>query len=132
LSAIPTLPFALIGGASLIALAAVLIFGSYTREIMLRGVISGAREEVVSTVVQASGLRVGENVLLEFPSQSVGPGPFHARISSVAAVPAGESAYRVGLEIPAALRSAIGVHFFLRVPLERRHVYQWVIPCLSK
>ena len=116
----------------LTSLVTVLIFGSYTRQTTLQGVISGAREEVVVTPPSPEALHIGEDLLLDVQATSVAGGPFTARISSVApSSVSGRSLHQVRLKIPAALRRDVGMRFLLHVPLERRHIYQWMFPCLS-
>lgn len=129
---IPQLPLAPLGIAMLTTLVIVLIFGSYGRQTTFRGVISGAREEVVVISASIPSLQVGEDLALNVQAANATGGPFRARIASVAtsSVSSG-SLYRVTLEIPAALRREVGARFSLHVPLERRHIYQWMFPCLS-
>jgi hypothetical protein len=126
------LPLAPLGMAVLIMLVTALIFGSYGRQATLRGVISGAREEVVVTSASIPSLHVGEELPLNVQAAHAAGGPFRARIASVvtSSISTG-SLYRVTLEIPAALRREVGARFSLHVPLQRRHIYQWMFPCLS-
>ena len=132
LPAVLQLTLAPLGIGMLATLVTILIFGSYGRQTTLRGVISGAREEMVVISVSKPCLHIGEDLPLNMQAANAAGGPVRARIASVArsSVSSG-SLYRVSLEIPATLRSEVGAHFFLHVPLERRHIYQWMFPCLS-
>ena len=132
LCVIPQLPLASLGIGMLTTLITVLIFGSYGRQTTLRGVISGAREEVVVISTSIPSVHVGEDLLLNVQAAHAAGGPFRARIASVAiSTVSSGSLYRVTLEIPVALRREVGARFSLHVPLERRHIYQWMFPCLS-
>lgn len=132
LPAVPQLLLAPLGIGMLTTLVTVLIFGSCGRQTTLRGVISGAREEVVVISVSTPSFHVGEDLPLNVQTANAAGGPVRTRIASVArsSLPSG-TLYRVTLEIPAALRSEVGARFLLHVPLKRRHIYQWMFPCLS-
>jgi hypothetical protein len=132
LCAIPQLTLASLGIGMLTTLITVLIFGSYGRQTTLRGVISGAREEVVITSASIPSLHVGEDLPVNVKAANAAGGPFRAQIASIAtsSISSGPL-YRVTLEIPTALRREVGARFSLQVPLERRHIYQWMFPCFS-
>jgi hypothetical protein len=131
LPAIPQLPLALLGVVMLTSLVAILTFGSYRRQTMCSGVITGSHEQVLVISVSAISLHVGEDLPLEVQAGRAAGGPFTARVAWVAPSASGRSVCRVGVEIPAALRKEAGVHFLLRGPLERRRIYQRMLSCFS-
>jgi hypothetical protein len=132
LPALPQLLLAALALLMLTALIIILVLGSYRRQTTVSGLISGAREEVVLINVSTAPLHVGEHLPLSVQAAHTAGEPSWARIVfvSTSSISSG-SPYRVTLEIPAALRRQVGVRFLLHVPLQRRHVYQWMFPCLS-
>jgi hypothetical protein len=132
LCVIPQLPLAWLGIGMLTAVIATLIFGSYGRQTTRLGVITGAREAVVVVSASTPSLYVGAELPLNMQTPNAGMGPFKVRVGAVAPLSASSgSLYRVTLEIPAALRRETGARFLLHVPLERRHIYQWMFLCFS-
>jgi hypothetical protein len=131
-SVISPATLALIAAVLLGCFLGVLILGSWTRYVVVEGVISGSRQEIVVTASQARGIHVGQSLSLELKSVHAARGPFHARISSIRPSPGTDgSLYHIGLDIPATLGAAAGVRFRLRIPSERRRVYQWMFPCCA-
>jgi hypothetical protein len=131
LRVIRPLPLALLGIGMLTAVIATLIFGSSGRQTTLRGVFTGAREEALVIGAGTPPLRVGEELPLHVQAANAACGSFSVRVAAVTPLSAsGGQLYRLTLQIPGALRREAGARFLLDVRLERRHICQWMFPCL--
>lgn len=112
---------------------AILAFGSYTRYTTIRGVITGVRDEVVLAAVPRPKLRVGQYLRVEVQAAGGASENADARITSITQSPASSRfPYRIGLDIPRVFLRRHGWRFLVRIPLERRHVYEWLLPCRFK
>ncbi len=113
------------------SLLAILILGSYTRHTTLVGVISGARQETVTAAVSAGVLHAGQDLRIEVQVPGKVSEAGRARIISItASAGPGRYLYRIHLEIPGVCRRETGGRFLVRIPNERRHLYEWIWPCL--
>lgn len=113
------------------SLLAILILGSYTRHTTLVGVISGARQETVTAAVSAGELHAGQDLRIEVQAPGKVSKAGRARIISItASPPPGRHLYRIQLEVPKVCRRELGGHFLVCIPNERRHLYEWIMPCL--
>jgi len=127
---IPPISLALTGCISLAGLLAILFLGVYTRETTLEGITNGPQTGIVLKDTQAHLLKPGESVPFQVQGSDRARGRFTAEIASIVPVPeSGNSLYRVRLRLPSSLSTAQGKAFLVRIPLERRHIYEWMVSC---
>ena len=121
---------AIAGSAMLAALLALLLMGSYTRKATLEGVANGSKIDVGLTEEQAHALTPGASLTLEWTSSDGVRGAFSARIDSIA--PAGGGAaspYQMRLITPSSFGAMQRKPLRLRIPVERRQIYEWMFLC---
>jgi hypothetical protein len=100
----------------------------YTREVALEGVISGPEIEVTLSDSHAHLLRAGATVAIDGKGPDGIPERFRGQISSI--IPSGEgdeSSYRIRLTAPSNIPPREGETLLVRIPLERRRIYQWMV-----
>jgi hypothetical protein len=113
------------GATALTFLIGVLIFGSFSRECMVNGILDGTSEQ--SIAVSALGLQAGRLVPIQVEDARGAMRTFKVRILSVVPLPSLGRIY-LKFEVPPTLQQAAGRRFLARIASERRRIYQWMFP----
>jgi hypothetical protein len=119
---------AVTGSAALAGLLTLLFLGMYTREVVLEAIIRGSEIEVAIKEAHARQLTAGTSVTVELKRPDGSLERFRAQIESL--IPAGQrgkSPYRMNLRAPSSFHA--GEALLVRIPLERRRIYQWMVSC---
>jgi hypothetical protein len=126
------IPLAVTGCSALAGLLGILLLGVHTREVSLEGVIKGTGIEVALHDARAHLLTVGDSVGFDVKGQDGTIEHLRAQMASIMPAEEGDkSLYRISLRAPSNFRPGENKSIVVRIPLERRRIFEWMVCSLN-